>query len=254
MPSPAEQLYAEAFDSRCAAVEREGSRRVDGPGIRGLVGAGDGGRTQLLVLDDRAVDLLAAVLPSVSAGTVRVLEAAPRCAELLRLDGGWTPKSVTAMVCGDLRSLPDVVLPGGISLRPVRRVPEDAADGVPLADAVRAAALAAPAGEIAPDGLAAYLASLSDDVRLLAAVDDDGAVLGTSGSRTFSADAFVIFVNTVPAWRRRGVGLAMTAAALRSAREAGASRACLDASAAGIPLYERLGFAAAGRLTQFSRD
>lgn len=46
----------------------------------------------------------------------------------------------------------------------------------------------------------------------------------------------------------------MTATALRSAAEAGATRASLDASGPGIPLYLRLGFTALGHLTQFSRS
>ena len=79
-------------------------------------------------------------------------------------------------------------------------------------------------------------------------------VVGTSGSRTFFSDAYVFFVNTDPHWRRRGVGLSMTATALRSAAESGAIRASLDASGPGILLYRRLGFTALGQITQFSRS
>jgi hypothetical protein len=46
----------------------------------------------------------------------------------------------------------------------------------------------------------------------------------------------------------------MTAAALRSAVKAGATRASLDASGPGIPLYQRLGFTAAAQITQFNRS
>ena len=42
--------------------------------------------------------------------------------------------------------------------------------------------------------------------------------------------------------RGRGLGTAMTAPALRHARERGACRACLTATAAGQGIYERLGF------------
>lgn len=77
---------------------------------------------------------------------------------------------------------------------------------------------------------------------------------GTSASRTFVSDAYVFFVNTDPGWRRRGVGLSMTAVALRSAAESGATRACLDASGPGVALYRRLGFAAVAQITQFSRS
>jgi ribosomal protein S18 acetylase RimI-like enzyme len=100
--------------------------------------------------------------------------------------------------------------------------------------------------------LVTYLRSLPLGSRLLAAVDDGGMVRGTSGSRNFGPEAYVFFVNTDPGWRRRGVGLSMTAAALRSAAESGAVRATLDASGPGAPLYRRLGFTAVAQLTQFS--
>jgi ribosomal protein S18 acetylase RimI-like enzyme len=159
---------------------------------------------------------------------------------------------MTAMVCRDLGSVPEPRLPAGLTVRPVRRVPEDPADGVPLTDAVAVAARAAPAGEASPDALTAYLRSLPGDPRLFAAVDQDGVVRGTSGSRTFGSDAYAFFVNTDPGWRRRGIGLAMTAAALRSSWRRGATRASLDASDSGAALYRRLRFTAVAQITQFS--
>jgi GNAT superfamily N-acetyltransferase len=246
--------YAAAFDARCAAAEGPGTRRVDARGICGLVPVDGQSPTQLLVLDDRAFDALSAVLPLASAGTVRIHEAAGRSAELLRRDPTWTPRAVTAMVCQDLRAVPEPPLPTGLTLRPVCRVAGDPADGVPLTDAVAAAGRAAPAGEISTGALVTYLRSLPGGPRLLAAVDDDGTVRGTSASRTFLSEAYVFFVNTDPGWRRRGVGLSMTAAALRCAMESGATRASLDASGPGVPLYRRLGFTAVGQITQFSRS
>ncbi|MGN6243087.1 MAG: GNAT family N-acetyltransferase [Motilibacteraceae bacterium] len=252
MPEPAIDAYIEAFDARCAAAAGPGIRRVDEAAIRGVVDVDGTSGTQLLVLDDRAVDVLSALLPLASAGTVRVREAAVRCIALLHQHPAWTPKEVTAMVCGDLRAIPEPVLPDGLSLRPVHRGPDDPSDGVPLTEAVAAAVAAAPAGAVSPTGLLAHLRSLPRSARLFAAVDSDGAVRGTSGAQNFSADAYVFFVNAAPGWRRRGVGLSMTAVALRSAMGTGATRACLDASGAGVPLYERLGFTAAGGITQFS--
>jgi hypothetical protein len=253
VPNPAFDAYVEAFEARCATGDGPGTRRVDGLGIRGLVAVDGASRTQLLVLGDRAFDVLSAVLPLAAAGTVRVHEAAGRCAELLRRDRTWTPKEVTAMVCRDLRAVPEPLLPDGLTLRPVRRALNDPPDGVPLEEAVAAAGRAGPAGEVSTAALLTHLRSLPEGSRLFAAVDGDGVVCGTSGSQTFLSDAYVFFVNTVPGWRRRGVGLSMTAAALRSALESGATRASLDASGAGIPLYQRLAFTAAAQITQFSR-
>lgn len=253
MPEPPSDAYAAAFDARCGAAEGPGTQRVDGLGIGGLVSVDGESPTQLLVLDDRAFDVLSAVLPLASAGTIRVHAAAQRCTDLLRQGRTWTSKAVTAMVCRDLRSVPAPPLPPGLTVRPVRRIPEDPLDGVPLQDAVAAAGRAASAGEVSTAALGTYLASLPVGARLFAAVDADGIVRGTSGSRTFLSEAYVFFVNADPGWRRRGLGLSMAAAALRSAMKSGATRASLDASGPAIELYRRLGFATVGQMTQFSR-
>jgi len=253
VPDSALAEYSAAFHARSAAAADRRTRRVDGLGIHGLVPVDGEAPAELLVLDDRAFDLLSSLLPLVPGGTIRVHAAAGRCAELIRRDARWTPKAVTAMVCGDLRTVPEHRLPDGLTLLPVRRVPGDPPGGVSLTDAVAAAARAMPADELSVAALATYLRSLPEGPRLFAAVDGDGLVRGTSGSRTFFSEAYVFFVNTDPGWRRQGVGLSMTAAALRSAANAGATRASLDASGAGIPLYRRLGFTAVARITQFSR-
>ncbi|MGL5819273.1 MAG: GNAT family N-acetyltransferase [Phycicoccus sp.] len=145
-------------------------------------------------------------------------------------------------------------LPDGLTLHPVCRVAGNPPDGVSLTDAVATAARATPLGEVSTAELVAYLRSLPGGPRLFAAVDDDGTVRGTSGSRTFFSDGYVFFVNTDPGWRRRGVGLSMTAVALHSAVTAGAVRASLDASGPGVPLYRRLGFTTAAQITRFSRS
>ena len=253
MPDAASDSYTAAFDARCAVAEGPRSQRVDGPGIRGLIAVDGQSPAQLLVIDDRAFDVLAAVLPQASAGTVRVHAAATRCAELVGRDRTWAPKAVTAMVCCDLRRVPEAPLPAGLTLRPVFRVVGDPPDGGQLADTVAAVERATPAGEVNTAELATHLRSMPAGTRLFAAVDDNGIVRGTSGSRTFGSDAYLFLVNTDPGWRRRGVGLSMTAAAARSAVELGAARACLDASGLGISLYRRLGFTAVGRIILFSR-
>ena len=229
------------------------SQLVDEPGLHGLVSRSGDAPTRLLVTGDEAADALAALLPDARAGTISVLASAPRCTAVVANHGGWKPKAVTAMINRDLRTVPEGPLPSGLTLRPVRRLTQDPSDGVPLQDAVAAARLADPASVGDPDALVDYLGSLPPTIRLFAAVDDDGVVRATSGSGTFGGQAIVIFVNTHPSWRRRGIGHAMTAAALRSARTAGASQACLDASDAAIATYLRLGFETVARATQFFR-
>jgi ribosomal protein S18 acetylase RimI-like enzyme len=157
------------------------------------------------------------------------------------------------MIHRDLESLPCPGLPAGLTVRSVRRVPEDASDGVALDDAAALAVRADPGITDPPGTLADYLRSLPQTTRLFAAVDDTGAVRATSGSGVFGREASVLFVNTDPSWRGRGVARAMTATALRAARTGGARRASLVATEAGTSLYRRLGFESAGRMTRFFR-
>ena len=57
-----------------------------------------------------------------------------------------------------------------------------------------------------------------------------------------SGIAGIFDVATVPRFRRQGLASAITHAAMTLAREVGYGRACLQASAMGVSLYQRLGF------------
>ena len=54
--------------------------------------------------------------------------------------------------------------------------------------------------------------------------------------------AGIYHVTTLPAYRGRGLGKALTLAAMQSARRAGYADATLFATPFGYPLYQRLGF------------
>jgi GNAT superfamily N-acetyltransferase len=208
--------------------------------VASFVARGAGAR---LVTDDRAYDALVEALPRLTGGTLTVSVAARRCTALVRAAGGWSDgKAVTAMVCRDLRTVPDITLPSGLTLRPVQ--------DLPAAAAVAMGADPTIGGPL--EAFVEYLRSLGGTVQLLEAVDGDGVVRATSGTRVFGTEASVFFVNTDPDWQRRGIGRAMTAAALHAARDLGASRACLDASDAGARIYLSLGFESAGPWVQFS--
>jgi ribosomal protein S18 acetylase RimI-like enzyme len=231
-------------------MQHPGQAVVKEPGIHGLLPRHVDGHTRLLVTDDRAYDVLSALVPDARAGMITVCAAAARCTALLNRDSAWRPDTATAMICRDLDTVPAVPLSSELALRSVRRLGEDSPGGVPLIQAVAAARLADP-GITDPGALADYLRTLPPAFRLFAAVDDAGVVRATSGSGAFGTTASVIFVNTDRDWRRRGIARAMTATALRSAREAGARDAGLDASDAGRELYLRLGCEAATRTTRF---
>jgi ribosomal protein S18 acetylase RimI-like enzyme len=180
------------------------------------------------MLDDRAEPVLAGLEgPAIAI----VLDAAPRCAARLADWGETTP--IALMVRPELDTLAEPALPGELTVR----------EDVPLEEMVRLVD--------EPDVVLGLLRR--SPARLFAAVDGDGAVRATSGSAVYGEDASVMFVNTDPAWRGRGVGTAMTAFALRDARARGGRRACLSATAAGQGTYARLGFAVAALATDCFR-
>jgi len=221
--------------------------------VRGLLPGSEDSLARLLITDDRAYEVLEALLPQVKAATITAFASATRCIDLI---AGHLPGRITApvaMLCRDLRTVPVIALPDDLTLRPVRRHPGDGTDGVPLREAAATAMRAEPGIVGGLDGFTDYLRSLPNAFRLLAAVDVDGAVRATAGSGTFGVYASVIFVDTDPRWRGRGVGTAMTSTALHAARERGATQACLDASDAGAGIYRRLGFEAVGPVRRFYR-
>jgi ribosomal protein S18 acetylase RimI-like enzyme len=250
LPTSAE-IYVDGFVARCHIMRRPDQRELASAGLNGLVSSTSDSATRLLVTDDRAYGALAELLPVIRAGLITVLASAGRCAELVERQGAWRPDTVTAMVHRELWTVTAMALPCGLTLRPVRRRANDPRNGVSLDDAVEAAMVASSAIRDPPEVLANYLRGLPSAFRLLVAVDGDAAVRATAGAGVFGEEGTVIFVNTDPDWRGRGIGRAMTAAALRSAVDSGARRASLDASDAGRSIYERLGFEAVARATRF---
>jgi GNAT superfamily N-acetyltransferase len=250
MDSAALDVYVAAFVARCAGARHSGQAMIDEPGIHGLLPAGRDGYTRLLVTDDQARDRLSTVVDDARAGMITVSAAAVQSAAILESDPAWRAGTATAMICRNLQTVPAPTLPPELTLRPVQRLPDDAAGGVPLVQAVAAAHRADPKSTDTR-ALAAHLRSLPRAFALWAAVDHGGVVRGTSGSGAFAAAASVIFVNTDPGWRRRGIARAMTAIALRAAGHAGAQQAGLDASNTGTELYLSLGFEAVAPISRF---
>lgn len=78
-----------------------------------------------------------------------------------------------------------------------------------------------------------------------------GEPVGCAAVFLGSAAAEVQHVVTVPEVRGRGIGTAMTIAALRTAAARGLDTAVLTASPDGLRIYERLGFRPVGRISRY---
>ncbi len=241
--------YVAAFRRRSVRMAGPSGRVIDEDGIAGVADAEERHKGRLLVTDDSALGLLEELVGA--AHVVAVLDRAPRCRQLMADSGAHAGSAATAMVCPDLSALPDVAFPAGLTVRRVRRLDGDDADWVPLEAAAAACLRAEEDLDEQLDDFVAYLRSLPSAGHLYAAVDDEGEVRATAAAGCFDADVNAFFISTDRAWRGRGVATAMTATVLRDARDRGGSLACLDASAAGRHIYERLGFGAAGDLTLF---
>nr|WSY54182.1 GNAT family N-acetyltransferase [Streptomyces sp. NBC_00886] len=90
----------------------------------------------------------------------------------------------------------------------------------------------------------------ADVVRLAAVLD--GQVVGTTIVITAHGTAGIFIVHVAEAQRRRGIGRALTAAALRVGRERRMRRAALIASPAGEPMYRGFGFTAVSEYRIFA--
>src|ERR1039457_6249911 len=246
-------VYVGAVVARWDAIRRAGQREVDEPGVRGLLPCADDARIRLLVTDDRAYQVLARLLPDARAGMISVFEAATRCTGLLDAHSAWKAESVTAMIYRDLEAVPAITMPSDLEVRPVTRLDEAVPGAVDLEEAAATAIRADPRITESPDSFVDFLRSLPSETRLFAAADSNGVVRATSGFIAFGKEANVFFINTDQAWRGRGIGSAMTAAALRAAKDRGLRQASMDATNAGISIYLRLGFEVVGEARRFRR-
>ena len=106
---------------------------------------------------------------------------------------------------------------------------------------------------IAPGTFAVALGGIRDPAARAYVALDDGEPVAACGTVLHDGDANVLFVATVPAAQRRGLASELMRHALREARAAGASTTTLEASAAGEPVYARMGYRSLGRLGMWER-
>jgi ribosomal protein S18 acetylase RimI-like enzyme len=242
---PAIDIYAAAFVAPGRHELGSGPVVRTAPGLRGVA------VVRLLVTDDSGYDELVAEAGLARWGVVMAFEQAVRCHEFLRDRPEWSATGTElAMVLGDIDAATDAQLPDGLELRPVNR-PEEPGS-VSLEDAAATAVASDPGIPDPPDKVAGFLGGLPSSVRLFAAVDAEGAVRATAACHVFGEYAQVFFVTTEPAWRRRGIGSAMTLGALRAAASLGARQAFLHSTEDGVSVYTGLGFEPVGLVTRYA--
>ena len=155
---------------------------------------------------------------------------------------GFTGGGEPVMACG-LEVLPEVAVPAGLT---IQRVADEAA----LHDLADVLAAGFGEGEVEARWAASVWAKIGfgDEPpwrHYLARLD--GRPVGCASLFVHPPEVGgIYFVCTHPEHRRRGVGAAVTLAAMRGARELGCRLAVLGTSDLGRPVYERLGFRDAG--------
>jgi GNAT superfamily N-acetyltransferase len=228
---------------------------VDEPGMVGAYSPDGGAHGGLLVLGRVPGARLAEVLRGGRPQWVAVLPPAqPHLPEVV--EHGWDVVEVRhAMALPDLDLIRPAPMPPEVSVQPV--AVRHGGAGYPLEPALR---LAVDYGEKTQPAatrdleLEAQMLRRLSGIQFFAATTSDGSCVGTAGSRVVDSSALVASVATYPTARRRGIGTAMTAVALRAAATAGAVDAYLDATDAGCGIYRRLGFLDVGPVIYCERS
>jgi GNAT superfamily N-acetyltransferase len=119
---------------------------------------------------------------------------------------------------------------------------------IPIADDIFCSAFKQPASHAGD--IERYLV-LQPDGLFLAIFD--GAVAGMGGAIDYGAFAYIGMMAVHPAFQRRGIGHALMRHLLAWLDARGTPMSLLDASAAGAPIYARLGFVECDKACTFQR-
>ena len=150
---------------------------------------------------------------------------------------GWIMAlDLPAMACRS--RLPDRPLPSGVSLR--RADPVGDIDSFRL---VERNGFASDQDEVAAiESVFGSPAALADDETVAVIASIDGSDVAVAMADLIDGVAYIGFVATLPEFRRRGLGDAVTRAVTNGGFDRDADIAVLEASPMGRSVYERMGF------------
>jgi ribosomal protein S18 acetylase RimI-like enzyme len=229
-----------------ALARAQGLEPVDEPDLVGAVRSGDEPAGALLVTGPGVEPPLRALLATTSPEVVVVTEPALDLLPVV-IEAGWSACAAhTAMLADDLAAVPAVPVPAPYLLQRVAL--DEETEGVSLEEALLIDVMyggSAAAASVRDLPAEAERLRRLPGIHLFAALDPHGLPVATAGARVVGATAMLAAVATIPAARRRGLGRALSSAALRAAAEAGATQAFLDAATDGA-LYRPLGFTTLG--------
>lgn len=103
-------------------------------------------------------------------------------------------------------------------------------------------------------------AHLAENWRQVVAVTDEGTIAGYAAVRRlpgWSSHVGALQVIVSDGWRRSGLGMALAQAVFDAARELGVAKVIveiMERQRAGVAIFERLGFAVEGALSDHARD
>jgi GNAT superfamily N-acetyltransferase len=228
-------------------------RYFTGPGLFGATDPDGGTGGGVWALRPEVDERLRRVLASGSPDWVALTEPADAMLPIVSDAGCVVVRSVLAMELPTLSDVPELPLPHNVSMQRVDVAGDGDAISIEealLVDMLHGSTDAASARRDLP--LEADALRHLPGITLVAGVDSGGSCIATAGTRVVGRSALVSAVATIPQYRRQGIAAALTAAALRAARQAGARRAFLDAYA-GESVYARLGFRPIGTVTRCER-
>ena len=99
----------------------------------------------------------------------------------------------------------------------------------------------------------AYRQLIQDESNLFYAYEDRGMMVGTVQLYLDGNNAGIFNVSTLPEYRHKGIATALMRTVLNDAKAAGCSKASLQASVYGEPVYQKMGFRVVNHFLNYTK-